>query len=145
MDRTVGEEAGEAAAAGVEQAVIALHVEERLVLPGKACRRQVLGRRRRPHGDAQVLSVLLLELPVTGEDLGGQLLCQPRAVDDLPCRLGPAGEVGDVIGVQGIEHLVQGLPGAGPVQHGPIGVRGDGEPVGHLDPDGGQGTVHLAQ
>ena len=53
-DRAIVEQRGEHFVHALEQRVAAAHVEERFLLTGERCVRQVLGRRRGAHGDGDV-------------------------------------------------------------------------------------------
>ena len=145
VDGAVGEQARETTLARVEQALGALDVEERVLLPGEAGRRKVLGRRRAPDSETHILAVLLLKLFVGAHDLRGQVVGNPCAIDDLTRALAFAGQRGDVIGVDAVELLVQGLPGAGLVQHVPICLCSDREPVRDTDTLVGELLIHLAK
>ncbi len=145
MNGAIGEQAGETTAARVEQTLFALDVEIGILLAGKARRRQVLGGRRAPHGQTHLLAVLLLKPAVGIENLGGQIVGQPGAVDDLPGALAFTGQRGDVGGVELVEFRVQTVPRAGLVQHVTIGLGGDGESVRDADALPGQLLEHLAQ
>ena len=145
VDGTVGEEAREAAPAGVEEALVPVDVEVGVLLAGEARRRQVLGRRRRPHRQAHLVPVLLLELAVGGDDLVGEVLGQPGAVDDLPGALAAAREVGDVLGVELVDRLVERRKRPGFLQHVAVALGRDGEAVGDADALVGQFLVHLAE
>ena len=82
-DRPVGEERGEALAAGLEDVVVAADVEIALVLTGEARRRQILGGRRTAHRDRDIGAVLRLQPPIGGDDLPPQRVGPGRLVDDL--------------------------------------------------------------
>src|SRR5581483_10828662 len=107
MDGPVGEQAREAPAAGIEEALVTADVEIGLLLAGEARRRKVLGGRRASHREAHVLPVLLLETPVAGKDLASEVVGESRAVDDLPGALAAAGQARDVIRVEAVERLVE--------------------------------------
>ena len=145
MDGAVGEQAGEASAARVEQTLGALDVEIGLLLSGEARRRQVLGGRRTAHRQTDIFAVLVLKLAVRVENLRGQVVREPGAVDDLSGALGLACQHGDVGGVDFVELGVQRVPGAGAFQHVAVGLGGGGEPVRNADALPGQLLVHLAQ
>ena len=83
MNGAIGEQAGETTSARVEQTLFAVDVEIRILLAGEARRRQVLGGRRAPHRETDLLAVLLLKLAVGIQNLGGQIVGEPGAVDDL--------------------------------------------------------------
>ena len=138
VNRAIGEQAGKATAAGVEQALFALDVEIRILLAGEARRRQVLGGRRTPHGETDVLAVLLLKLAVAIQNLGGQIVGEPGAVDDLTGALAFTRQGGDVGGVEIVELGMQTIPCAGLVQHVAIRLGGDGEAVRDADALTGQ-------
>ena len=123
----------------------ALDVEIRILLAGEARRRQVLGGRRAAHGETHLLAVLLLKLAVGIQNLGGQVVGEPGAVDDLTGALAFARQRGDVGGVEVVELGMQTVPGAGLVQHVAIGLGGDGESVRDADALPGQLLEHLAQ
>ena len=145
VNGAIGEEAGEATAARVEQALLALDVEIRILLAGEARRRQVLRSCGAAHGETDLLAVLLLKGAVGTQNLGGQIVGQPRAVDDLSGAFGFSCQRGDIGGVEVVEFGVQTVPGAGLVQHVAIGLGGDGESVRHADALPGQLLEHLAQ
>ena len=145
MNGAIGEQAGETTAARVEQTLFAFDVEIRILLAGEARRRQVLGGRRAPHSQTDLLAVLLLKLAVGIQNLGGQIVGEPGAVDDLTGALAFTRQRGDVGGVQLVELGMQTVPGAGLVQHVAIGLGGDGEPVRDADALPGQLLEHLAQ
>ena len=123
VDGAIGEQAGETTAARVEQALVALDVEVRILLPGEARGRQVLGGGRAPHGEADLLAVLLLQFAVGLQNLGGQVVGEAGAVDDLPGALGLSRQRCDIGGVEVVEFGMQTVPGAGLVQHVAIGLR----------------------
>jgi hypothetical protein len=145
VDRAVREQAGEAAPAGVEQALLATDVEKGLLLAGEAGRGQILGSGGASNGQADVLAVLSAELAVRGADLRGEQLGNACPVDDLPGALRPSGQICDVVGAQLVEHAVKRTPGSGLLEHEAIAVRGDGEAVRHPDPPFGQFPVHLPE
>src|SRR5208283_3436136 len=145
MDGAISKQAGKTTPAGVEQALCAFDVEKRVLLPGEARRRQVLGRRRAPDCQAHVLPVLVLKLVVGVQDLRRKVVGEPGAVDDLPGSLALARERGEVGGVEVVELGVQMVPGAGLIQHVAICLCGGGEPVGNADSLVGELLVHLAQ
>ena len=138
MNGAISEQAGETTAARVEQALFAFDVEIRILLAGKARRRQVLGGRRAPHSETDLLAVLLLKLAVGIQNLGGQIVGEPGAVDDLTGALAFTRQRGDVGGVEIVELGMQTVPGAGLVQHVAIRLGGDGEPVRDADALTGQ-------
>ena len=145
VDRAIGEKTCETTAARVEQALVTLDVEVRILLAGEARRGQILGGRRAPHGEADLLAVLLLKRAVRAQNLGGQVVGETSAVDDLPGAFGFSCQRGDVGGVDVVEFSVQTVPGTGLVQHVAIGRGGDGESVRHADALPGQLLDHLAQ
>ena len=145
MNGAISEQAGETTAARVEQTLFAFDVEIRILLAGKARRRQVLGGRRAPHRETDLLAVLLLKLAVGIQNLGGQIVGEPGAVDDLTGALAFTRQRGDVCGVQIVELGMQTVPSAGLVQHEAIGLGGDGESVRDADALPGQLLEHLAQ
>ncbi len=145
MDGAIGEQAGETTAAGFEQALVALDVEERILLPGEAGGRQVLRGGGTAYREADLLAVLLLQGAVALQNFGGQVIGEAGAVDDFPGPLGLAGQRGDVVGVDVVEFGVQAVPGTRLVQHVSIGGGGDGEPVRHPDPVLGELPEHLTQ
>ncbi len=145
VDGAVREQAGEAAAAGVEEALVAVDVEIGLLLAGEARGGQVLGGGRASHREARVLPVLLPELPVALEDLAGQVVRQPGAVDDLPGALAAPRQIGHVVGVQIVEGLVKPAPGIRLLQDVTVGIGGGGVSVGHEHALVGQLAVHLAE
>ena len=138
VNGAIGEEAGEATAARVEQALLALDVEVRILLAGEARRGQVLRSCGAAHGETDLLAVLLLKGAVGAQNLGGQVVGEPRAVDDLSGALGFSCQRGHIGGVEVVEFSVQTVPGTGLVQHVAIGRGGDGEPVRDADALPGQ-------
>ena len=111
VDRAVGEQAGEAAPAGVEQALLAPDVQVGLLLAGEARGRKILGGGRAAHGQADVLAVLLLQARVGDGISCGELVRQAGPVDDLPGALAAPRQVGHVVGVEVVERVVRAAPG----------------------------------
>ena len=145
VDGAIGEKAGKTAAARIEQALVALDVQIRILLAGEARRGQVLRGRRAAHGETHVLSVLLLKRAVAIQDLACQIVGQSGTVDDLPGALGFPRQRGDIGGVEVVEFGMQAIPRGCLVQHVAIGRSGDGEPVRHTDALIGQLLQHLAE
>ena len=145
VDGAIGEKTCETTAARVEQTLVTLDVEVRILLAGEARRREILGGRGAPDGEADVLAVLLLKLAVCSQNLAGQVVGESSAVDDLPRTFGFPRQRGDVGGVDVVELGVQPVPGTCLVQHVAIGRSGDGEPVRNADVLAGQLLEHLAQ
>src|ERR1700722_17575734 len=145
MNGAIGEQAGETTPARVEQTLFAFDVEIRILLAGEARRRQVLGGRRAPHSETHLLAVLLLELAVGVQNLGGQIVREPGAVDDLTGALAFTHQRADVGRVQPVELGMQTVPGTGLVQHVAIRLSGDGESVREAEALPGQLLEHLAQ
>ena len=123
----------------------AFDVEVRVLLAGEARGRQILGGRRAPHGQADLLAVLVLKRAVAIQNLAGQVVGEPGAVDDLPDALGLPRQRGDIGRVEVVEFGVQAVPGARLVQHVAIGRSSDGEPMRNPDTLPGQLLKHLAQ
>ncbi len=90
VDGPVGEQAGKASTAGVEQALVPAHVEKGLLLAGEARGGQVLRRGRAPHGEADLVAVLIEQHLAAGQDLTGHRLGEPGGVDDRPGVLAPS-------------------------------------------------------
>ena len=109
-DRAVGEDRGEAAAAGLEQCIRAAHVEKAFVLAGEARRRQVLRGRRAAHGDRYVGSVVGLQFPIGADGLLPQLLDSRGVIDDAARFGGSLGEQVDAPLVELSEEPVKRLP-----------------------------------
>ncbi len=145
VDRTVGEQAREAAPAGVEQALGAPDVQVGLLLSGEARVWQVLGRRGAAHRERHILAVLLLQARVALLDLGHEIRRQAGAVHDLPGLLGALGEVVDVVGAQPFERRLQRLERAGRLERVAVGVGRDREPVRDQHALVAELPVHLAE
>ncbi len=144
-DRAVGEQRGLTAPHGIDQHLLAAHVEVGVVLAGEAGGRQVLGGGRAAHRDAEILAELRLER-APGR---AQLLLDRRrhrsAVDDLSrARAGPRQGVGVAL-VEPVEQRVQFGPDAGSVERVAVGLRGDGKAVGHAHAQPRQALEHLAE
>ena len=71
-DGPVGEDRGKAAPAGLDHVGFAAHVQETLVLPGKARGRQIFGGRRTAHRDRDPGAALLFERTIGRGDLLAQ-------------------------------------------------------------------------
>ena len=123
----------------------AFDVEIGVLLAGEARRRQVLGGCRAAHGETDLLAVLLLKGAVGIQNLGGQVVGEPGAVDDLSGALGFPRQRGDIGRVEVVEFGMQAVPGARLVQHVAIGRSSDGEPMRDTDALPGQLLEHLAQ
>ena len=145
VDRAVGEQAREAAPAGVEQVLVAVDVQVALLLAGEARGGQVLGRRRAAHREAHLLAVLLLQPAVAVEDLALEILGQAGAVDDVARAFGAPGEILHVVGLEVVERLVQRTPGACRLEHVAVGLGRDREAVGHAHALAREVAVHLAE
>ena len=110
-DRAVGEDRGEAAAAGLEQCIGAAHVEEAFVLAGEARRGQILRRRGAAHGDGDVRAVVGLQFPIGADGLLPQFV-DSRWRGRRAARFGGSlGEQVDAPLVELVEEPVQRLPG----------------------------------
>jgi hypothetical protein len=142
-DRAVGEDRGEAAAAGVEQCIRATDVEKAFMLAGEARRRQVLRRRRATHCDRYVGAVVGFQLPIGADGLLPQLLDSRGAIDDA-ARFGCSlGEQVDAPLVELSEEPVKRLPRLCGGERVAVGGGRKGEAVGYQDAFGGQRRIHL--
>ena len=144
-DRAVGENRGEAAAAGLEQCIRATHVEKAFVLAGEARRRQVLRRRRAAHCDRYVGAVVSLQLPIGADGLLPQLLDSRGAIDDAARFGGSLGEQVDAPLVELSEEPVKRLPRLCGGERVAVGRGGEGKAIRHQDAFGGQRRIHLSQ
>ena len=145
MDRAFEEQAGEAAAIGLDQQLVAADVQEGLVLPGETRGRQVFGGRRTADGDAQIGTVLRLQLVIRVQNLLAQIAGYRCGGDQVVRAPGTVGEIADVAGLQSVEDAVECAPGAGSLENVPVGLRGDREPVRHAHAGGAQLAVHLSE
>ena len=102
-DRPVGEEAGEAAADGVEQLRLACNVQVALVLPREARGRQILRRRGAADRDRQLRAVFANQLRVCGSNLSGEILGQGSRIDQLPGTSRAACQIRDVTDIDRFE------------------------------------------
>src|SRR5579872_3027923 len=82
-DRTVGEDRGETAPAGLEHIVLASDVDKALVLSGEAGRRKIFRGRGAADGDSDVTTVLVLQLAIGRGDLPTQVAAAGCRIDDL--------------------------------------------------------------
>ena len=144
VDGTVDEQAGEAAPAGVEQARVALDVQVGLVLAGEARGREVLGGGRAAHGQADVLAVLRLQLPVSPEDLVDQS-SGIRRRRRSPGPASPAGQVGDVRRRGRPSASWSGAQAPGPSSMWRYASAVMAKPFGTRTPCAARLLVHLAQ
>ena len=145
VNRAVGEQAREAALAGFEQRRLLAHIQVGLLLAGEACGRQILGGGGAAHRDTRGEAVLGLQFPIGLQDLGLQRIRQRRVMDDRARTRPAAPQILGVIGLEPVERRAQRLPGVGGVEHAAIGLGGDGEAVGNLDPLAGQLPIHLPE
>ena len=98
-DGPVGEQRRQALVVGAQHFLLAADVEEGLLLPGKAGRRQVLGRGAGAHGRVRLGSILAAQLRVGIDDLPGQVVRQRDGQEGLaeaPAALRQGGEVARV-------------------------------------------------
>ena len=131
VNRAVGEQARETAAARLEQRRIALDVQIRLVLAGEAGGRQVFGRRGAAHRDGHVSAVLLVEAVIGSEHFVLKRVRKAGGVHDVARLLAPVGQIGDVRRVERIENRVKPVPCACGRQRVTIGRRRHRKPVRH--------------
>src|SRR5690348_6002001 len=91
--RTVREERGEAAPAGVHEIVRPANVEEAFVLPRETRGRQILGGCRTTHADRDISTVFPLEFSIRFRHLPAQILLIRGGIDDGARRGGASGEI----------------------------------------------------
>ena len=128
-DRAIVEQRGEHFVHALEQRVATAHVEERFLLAGERCVRQVLGRRRRAHRDGDLAPAAhALE---RFEDLALELRRERRGQDPLADPRADARERLDVVDVERRELLRDARGEALVLQEVAIGLRGGREAVGH--------------
>ena len=126
----------------VEDVLVAMDVEEGLLLPGERRVRQILGRRRRAHREAAL--PLGSQRVIGGVDLRFELR-RKRRIDDPSTNLGAG--LHERIHVVDIERLERGTDALGePLvsEKLAIGVGGGGKSTGHANA-GGQLADHLAE
>ena len=132
-DRAVGEDRGEAPAAGLEQRGLAAHVQEALVLSGKTRIRQVFGGRRTAHRDRDIAAALAFELGIGGADMVAQTAVSGCVVDDLARFTGALGKRSDIAMVETGQQRPQPVPDAGGGQRFAISMGGQGKAIRHAD------------
>ena len=130
-DRAVGEERGEALAAGLDNVIVAADVEIALVLAGEARRRQILRGRRTAHRDGDIGAVLSLQLLIGGDDFPPQRFGPGRIVDDLSRLRAALLQKLDVDAVDAVHEPAQLFFGPRPSKRVVIGANGEREAVRH--------------
>ena len=141
----VGEQRGLAPLDSVDQHGLALDVEVGVVLPCKAGAWQVLGGGRTAYGHAQRGPAPGLERPPGFAQPGIYRRRHGSCIDDVAClRACPRQRIG-IARVQIVKHPVQRRPCAGCIEHLPVGICGDAEPIGDADAQRTQVPPHLAQ
>ena len=146
-DRPVVVERGEDVVQGLEEARQAADVEEGLLLAGEGGLRQVLGGRRRAHGDDELARVSGGHLRarrrvICSTSLPGSGACEdPARGSRCPC----AAELLDVVHVEAAERGVDAVRQAVLRQELPVGVGRGGKAVGHPQAEGRQLAEQLAQ
>ncbi len=144
-DGPVGEQGGEAAAAGVQQVLHAPDVQVGLLLAGEAGVGQVLGRGRRAHGHVAALAVLVLQIGVGLLHRLAQVPGELQVADQGPDLGAAVAQVVHVRGVEVGEDVPDAVQGAGSVQEAPVSFGRDGEAVRDVHVLFGQVAVHFAQ
>ena len=119
-------------------------VEERFLLPGERCVRQVFGGGAGPYGEGTfglAAGESLVGRSDVGFQIGGERLRHHRRAEPFP----DGSQFLNVVGVQPVQSGLDDLREARLVQEPPIGVRGGGEPVRHRDPGGRQLADHFTE
>ena len=92
------------------------------MLACKARGREVLGRGRAPHRDGNVGSILPFELSIGFGDLLSKVIGTGGIEDDRPRFGGAGGQHINAGLVDGVEKLMQSVPGSGTVECGAVGL-----------------------
>jgi hypothetical protein len=141
-----GEDGRETEAAGLQQLLLAAHVEKAVMLPGETRRGEILRGCGAAHRHADGSAGLVLEFAIRLEYLPRERRGQPHLIDDrarLPSLLSEQCHI-DVL-PQWRERLAQAVQRAGGVQQVAIGPGGDRETVRHRHAQRRQLPVQLAE
>ena len=106
-DRAVGENRGKAAPAGLEQVLRPPHIEEAFMLARETRGRQILRRRRTPHGDRDPGPGLPFKLAIRFHDLLAERCRVRRPVDDFAGLGGDGRKPLDLALVETVEKPMQ--------------------------------------
>src|SRR5262245_24009627 len=96
-DGAVGEDRRKAPPARFDHRGLSAHVQEALVLPGKACIREVLSGRRAAHRDGHASAALALETPIAIRNFPGQPGIARGVVNELSRSCCTLGEERDIV------------------------------------------------
>ena len=109
-DGAVGEDRRKALPARFDHRGLSAHVQEALVLPGKARIREIFGGRRAAHCDGYSSTALGLEGPIGVCNLAIQPGIAGGFVDELSCGCRTFGEKCDIVVIKIGQQLAQFLP-----------------------------------
>ena len=144
-DRAIGEQARETVTHRVEHVGFAAHIEIAVVLAGETGARQILRRRRRADGDAQLRAIFRRQSRQRRADLRVEIGGQGGGVDDLARPRGAARQIVDIGNIESDERLFQRRPSAGGLERMAIGLGGDREAIGNGDALRREFPEHLAK
>ncbi len=144
-DSPVGEERGKALAAVLDDIVVAVNIQIRLLLTSKRGIRQVFSSGRGAHRHIHVRAVLSLHLLVRFNDRVAQQGRERRIADNITAFGTAFGQVSHVLGVQIRKHLADFRLDACFFQQIAVGVGGDGKPMRDSHTFAGKMLIHLAQ
>jgi len=144
-DGAVGKQRRIAAPASIEQSLHAANIEERFLLAGEACVRQILRRRARAHRDIRIdLARPAAELLVRLGDGSGEFI-KPRAVQKgVPNRRACFCKR-DLAGFEIVQRTGNDAAQFVCIHEPPTSVRRRGESGRHLHALSGQMAHHLAE
>jgi len=144
-DRTVREEGGETAFAGLDQGFVPGDVQIGFLLAGETGIGKILRRCRAPDGHIGVFPVFFAKLPVGGDDGGAQVIGEGGVVDELPHLVTSGFEIFDVVGVQVRKNRFDLIDDPRGFEQIAVGVGGYRISVGNADPLGDQFPAHFSQ
>ncbi len=144
-DGAVGEQGGEAAAAGLEHRLFAAYVDVTVMLAGKAGIGKILRGGRTAHRHRRMPAILLLQFAIGLGHLPADFVCTGGLIDQLARRLRPRGELLDGGFPQSLDKMAQPVPGLGLVQRVPIGLCRDAKSIGNIHALGGQRCIQFAK
>ena len=122
-DGTVGEDRCKTAPAGLDHLVFPAHIQETLVLAGKARGRQVFGGRRTAHCDGSFGAAFLFELAISRGDFLAQLRIAGRVIHQLSSRSGALSKHDHIVMVEAGQQPAQFVFDAGCGKCRAIGLR----------------------
>ena len=140
-----GVKRGENALDGGDKIVLAAHIQKSVLLAGERRFRQILGGRRRAHGDGAFAARAVVQQSISGANFGIQIGRQSRRQNAVADGRRRAREIVGRINIGGFEFAVDEVAQTGCAQKSAVGVGGGRESVRHAHAGRGQFADEFAE